>query len=165
MGLARPLKHITIYAKYMRLAIEKAREGVLQGQSPFGAVIVKKRKIIASVHNKVWKDCDITAHAEITAIREACKKLNTVDLSVCTIYTTCEPCPMCFGAIHWARISMVVFGCKISDAKEIGFSELTVSARRLKSLGKSHVAVVGGLLREECLEVMELWKELGGRPY
>ncbi|HHT9132474.1 MAG TPA: nucleoside deaminase [Candidatus Tripitaka californicus] len=158
--------------KYMRMAIEKAREGVLKGQTPFGAVIVRsgratpgKERVLACEHNKVWKDCDITAHAEITAIRKACKELNTVDLSGSILYTTCEPCPMCLGAIHWAGISRVVFGCRIRDAKKLGFSELTVSARRLSSLGGSPVKVVAGILRGECLEVMKLWQRLGGRPY
>ncbi|MDI6761087.1 MAG: nucleoside deaminase [Candidatus Brocadiaceae bacterium] len=158
--------------KYMRMAIEKAREGVLKGQAPFGAVIVKsgratpdKGRVLACEHNKVWKDCDITAHAEITAIRKACRGLNTVDLSGSILYATSEPCPMCFGAIHWAGISRVVFGCRIRDVKELGFSELTVSARRLSSLGGSPVKVVAGILRGECLEVMKLWQRLGGLPY
>jgi len=161
--------------KYMRMAIEKAREGVLKGQTPFGVVIVRsgihlrrtpdKGRVLACEHNKVWKDCDITAHAEITAIRKACRELNTVDLSGSILYATCEPCPMCFGAIHWAGISRVVFGCRIRDAKKLGFSELTVSARRLSSLGGSPVKVVAGILRGECLEVMKLWQRLGGRSY
>lgn len=149
----------------MRMAVEKAREGVLKGQTPFGAVITGKGDVLACEHNKVWKDNDITAHAEIVVIREACKRLNTIDLSGCTLYTTCEPCTMCFGAIHWARVSRVVFGCRIKDAKKYGFSELTVSSRRLKSLGNSRIKVEGGVLREECLELMKFWEGLGGKPY
>ncbi len=151
--------------KYMRMAVEKAREGVLEGQSPFGAVIVRKGRVLACVHNTVWKEADITAHAEMVAIREACKVLNNVDLSGATLYTTCEPCPMCFGAIHWAGVSRVVFGCRTREAKEFGFSELMVTANRLKTLGKSPVLIEGGVLREECLEVMRLWQKLGGKPY
>jgi tRNA(Arg) A34 adenosine deaminase TadA len=151
--------------RYTKMAIAKARQGALKGQSPFGAVIVRKGEVLACEHNKVWKVCDITAHAEITAIRAACKKVGAIDLTGSTIYTTCEPCPMCFGAIHWARISRVVFGCSIKDAKEVGFCELTISAKRLRSMGKSPVTVTGGILKEECIDVLRLWKELGGKPY
>lgn len=155
----------TIDIKYMRMAVEKAREGVSKGQTPFGAIIVKKGQVLVCEHNTVWKDCDITAHAEMRAVRRACRKLNTIDLTGATLYSTCEPCPMCLGAIHWAGVSRVVFGCRIRDAKKMGFSELTVSAARLKSLGNSPVKVTGGVLREECIDVMKLWEKLGGRPY
>ncbi|MEK7368973.1 MAG: nucleoside deaminase [Planctomycetota bacterium] len=155
----------TIDIKYMRMAVEKAREGVSKGQTPFGAVIVKKGRVLVCEHNTVWKDCDITAHAEMMAVRRACRKLNIIDLTGATLYSTCEPCPMCLGAIHWAGVSRVVFGCRIRDAKKMGFSELTVSAARLKSLGNSPIKVTGGVLREECIDVMKLWEKLGGRPY
>lgn len=151
--------------KYMRMAVEKAREGVLKEQTPFGAVIVIEDRVLACEHNTVWKDCDITAHGEITAIRKACKGLKTVDLTGATLYATCEPCLMCFGAIHWAGISRLVFGCRIRDAKRVGFSELAVSNARLKSLGKSPVKITGGVLREECIDVMRFWEERGGSPY
>ncbi|HHT9134330.1 MAG TPA: nucleoside deaminase [Candidatus Avalokitesvara rifleensis] len=151
--------------KYMRMAIDRAIKGVLKGQTPFGAIIVKKGQVLVCEHNTVWKDCDITAHAEMRAVRRACRKLNTIDLTGSTLYSTCEPCPMCLGAVHWAGVSRVVFGCRIRDAKKMGFSELTVSAARLKSLGNSPVKVTGGVLREECIDVMKLWEKLGGRPY
>jgi tRNA(Arg) A34 adenosine deaminase TadA len=151
--------------RYMRMAVEVAREGVLKGQTPFGAVIVRRGEVLAREHNQVWETRDITAHAEMVAIREACRRLETIDLSGCTLFSTCEPCPMCFGAIHWARVSRVVYGCRIKDAKRLGFSELTVSVKRLKSLGNSRIKVKGGMLREECLGVMEFWKGLGGRAY
>ena len=144
--------------KFMRLAIQKAREGVANGQTPFGACIVKANKIIACAHNIVWKSCDITAHAEINAIRIACKKLKAIDLSGCTIYSTCEPCPMCFSASHWAKISRIVFGVYIKDAKHYGFNELTVSNRKLATLGKSRICITKGVLRKENLELFEYWK-------
>lgn len=137
-------------AKFMRLAIEKALKGVRAGQTPFGACIVKDGRLIACEHNVVWKTTDITAHAEITAIRAACLKLGAIDLSGCTLYSTCEPCPMCFSAIHWARIEKVYYGATIADAKRIGFHELPVSNRRLKALGKSPVRIHGPWMREEC---------------
>ena len=141
----------------MRMAIRKTMEGIRKGQSPFGACIVKRGKVIACVHNTVWKSTDITAHAEIHAIRQACKKLKSIDLSGCTIYSTCEPCPMCFSACHWARISTIVFGTRIGDAQGTGFHELTISNRRMKSLGGSSITVVGGVLKEEALNLFRLW--------
>ena len=111
------MKVETVDEKFMRLAINKAKQGIKQGQTPFGACISKDGEVISCVHNIVWESLDITAHAEISAIREACKKLNTVDLSGCVIYSTCEPCPMCFSACHWAKISKIVYGAQIEDAK------------------------------------------------
>jgi tRNA(Arg) A34 adenosine deaminase TadA len=152
--------------KFMRLAIEKAREGVSKGQTSFGACIVKNNKVIACKHNVVWKDTDITAHAEITAIRCACKTLKNIDLSGCTIYSTCEPCPMCFSACHWARISRIVFGAGIKDAKKYGFNELAISSLNLKKLGKSKIKLTSGLLIEENIALFEFWQEQGkGKIY
>ncbi|MDD5561066.1 MAG: nucleoside deaminase [Candidatus Omnitrophica bacterium] len=144
--------------KFMRLAIEKARDGISKGQTPFGACIVKGNKVISCCHNLVWKNTDITGHAEITAIRQACKKLKKVDLSGCVIYSTCEPCPMCFAACHWARVRRVVFGCAIKDAKGYGFNELQVSNRQLKLLAKSKVRITAGVLLEENIGLFNLWK-------
>ena len=143
--------------KFMRFAIDKAREGIRNGQTPFGACIVKDGKIISCVHNLVWKSMDITAHAEIHAIRDACKKLNTIDLSGCVIYSTCEPCPMCFSACHWAKISKIVYGTKIEDAKNFGFSELTISNKKMKQSGNSSIEVIGDFLLEENLKLFKLW--------
>ena len=143
---------------YMRLAIKKALSGVKAGQTPFGACIVKNGKIIICAHNVVWKKTDITSHAEVNAIREACKKLKTVDLSGCTIYSTCEPCPMCFSAIHWAKISKIYFGTGIKDAKNMGFSELDISNTTMKKLGKSPVKIVSNFLKDESMMVFKTWK-------
>lgn len=143
--------------KFMRLAIAKAREGVNKKQTPFGACIVKNGKVIACVHNRVWKNTDITAHAEVSAIREACRKLKSIDLSGCVIYSTCEPCPMCFSACHWAGISRIVYGASITDAKNIGFSELFISNKKMKIMGKSPIKVEGACLRLENLELFRSW--------
>lgn len=149
--------------RFMKLAIHKARQGIKQGQTPFGACISKDGVVISCVHNIVWKSLDITAHAEISAIREACKKLNTVDLSGCVIYSTCEPCPMCFSACHWARISKIVYGAQIEDAKKLGFSELTISNKEMKKSSDSPIEIVGNVLREENLEIFKLWSEQGNK--
>lgn len=141
----------------MRAAIAAAREGIQKGESPFGACIVREGEIIACSHNTVWSTCDITAHAEVTAIRAACSKLGTIDLCGSVIYSTCEPCPMCFAACHWAKISRVVFGTRIGDAQMCGFSELTLSNEQMKSIGGSPMEVLPGFLRSECLEVFQEW--------
>ena len=146
--------------KFMRLAIEKALKGVKKGQTPFGACIVKGNKIIACAHNIVWKSCDITAHAEIHAIRMACESLKNIDLSGCTIYSTCEPCPMCFSAVHWSKISRIVFGARIKDAKQNGFNELSVSNLKLAELGKNKIRITSGVLRKENLALFTYWKKL-----
>ena len=152
--------------QFMRLAIEKARDGVKKGQTPFAACIVKECKVIACCHNLVWKNTDITAHAEITAIRAACKKLNKIDLSGCIIYSTCEPCPMCFAAIHWARIARIVFGSAIKDAKSCGFNELQLSNLALKKLAGDKVRIKPAVLLKENIALFEFWqKQKKARAY
>ncbi len=146
---------------FMELAIKKAIEGMKKGQSPFGACIVKNRRVIVATHNKVWDKTDITAHAEVTAIRLACKKLKTVDLSGCEIYSTTEPCPMCFSAIHWAQIDKIYYGASIKDAQDCGFSELTISNSEMKRKGKSKVKIIEGFLKEDCQKVFKTWLKSG----
>jgi guanine deaminase len=148
-------------AELMRLAIDKTREGIASGQSPFGAVIVKDGEIVAATHNTVWLDTDPTAHAEVNCLRRASKALETIDLKGCTMYSTCEPCPMCLAAIHWSKIDRVVFGATIADAAEAGFCELHVAAETLAEMGRSPLKVEGGLLREECAALFSRWKEAG----
>lgn len=142
---------------FMRMALDKAALGVRRGQTPFGACIVRKGQVIALEHNCVWQTTDISAHAEVQAIRSACRILKTVDLSDCVIYSTCEPCPMCFSACHWAGLQKIYFGAFIRDAQRAGFNELTISARRMKSLGQSVVTVDGGLLRQENTAFLDAW--------
>jgi len=113
-----------MYRKYMKEAIKEAYYGIDKKHGgPFGAVVVKNGKIIGRGHNRVLKDNDPTCHGEIMAIRDACRKLNSFDLSNCVLYTTAEPCPMCKGAILWANISKVYYGCSIEDTDEIGFRD------------------------------------------
>lgn len=110
--------------KFMREAIRLAVENVKQGTGgPFGAVVVKEGKIIAACANTVTPDCDPTAHAEVNAIREACRKLDTFQLGGCEIYASCEPCPMCLGAIYWARPSRVYYASTKEDAALAGFDD------------------------------------------
>ncbi len=144
--------------RLMRLAIETARRGVNAGQTPFGACIARQGEIIACSHNQVWLDTDITAHAEVCCIRRACQTLRTIDLSGCVIYSTTEPCPMCFGAIHWARIDRIVFGAGISNAKTFGFSELEISNKQMKQSSGSPVTVESGLMRDQAVELFRDWQ-------
>jgi len=147
--------------KFMRLAIEKTKAGIANGQSPFGCVIVKDGKVVAEAHNTVWRDTDPTAHAEVNAIRLAAKKLGTIDFTGCTLYTTCEPCPMCLTASHWARVDRVVYGAMIADADKAGFNELTVSAERMVRDGGSSLKLDSGVLRSDCAALFELFLKSG----
>ena len=107
----------------MRKAIELSVRNVAEGGGPFGAVIAKDGEIVATGCNRVTDEHDPTAHAEVSAIRAACRKLNTFDLSGCEIYTSCEPCPMCLGAIYWAHLDRMYYGNNQHDAAEIGFDD------------------------------------------
>jgi tRNA(Arg) A34 adenosine deaminase TadA len=144
---------------FMRLSLETAKEGVNRGNTPFGAVLVKDGKVAVKAHNRVWQDTDITAHAEIILLREGCRILNTVDLKGCVLYSSCEPCPMCFSAIHWANVSRVVYGARIEDAESLGFRELSISNARMKELGRSRMEISGPCLLDESLELFRFWKE------
>ncbi len=143
--------------KFMRLAVGKAMQGIKNGQTPFGACIARNGAVISLAHNMVWRNTDITAHAEINAIRAACRKLKTVDLSGCVVYSTCEPCPMCFSACHWARISRIVFGAGIADAKKAGFNELAIGSALMKKLGRGKMKIVRGFMKDETLRLFDLW--------
>jgi len=142
---------------YMRMAIEKARDGVAADQSPFGACIVRDGRVLACEHNVVWRTTDSTAHAEITAIRAACRAVKDVKLTGSTIYSTTEPCPMCFAAIHWAGISRIVYGASIADAARAGFGELTISNFEMKRLGGSGVEIVPAILAPEAAALFNEW--------
>ncbi|KAL6495020.1 hypothetical protein OROGR_030939 [Orobanche gracilis] len=117
--------------KFLTRAVEEAYRGVECGDGgPFGAVVVHNNEVVVSCHNVVLKQTDPTAHAEVTAIREACKKLNRIELSDCEMYASCEPCPMCFGAIHLSRIKRLVYGAKAEAAIAIGFDDFIADALR-----------------------------------
>ena len=152
-------------AEFMRLAIAAAKEGIAKGQTPFGACITRYGKVIVAAHNEVWKTTDITAHAEVTAIRKACRKLKTYDLRGCVIYSTTEPCPMCFSAIHWARIGGIVYGTCTNDVDRLGFGELTICDVELKRAGRSGVRIKAGFMKKECMELLNTWKKKGGKTY
>jgi guanine deaminase len=143
--------------KYMMIAIDEARYGILNGHGgPFGSVIVKDGKIIGRGHNQVILKNDPTCHGEMMAIHDACKNLGTLDLSGSVIYTTGEPCPMCLGAILWANIDKVYYGCNIIDTEDIGFRDNKFYNRTEEE--KKRFAEC--LDREECLKLYEEYKSL-----
>jgi len=143
---------------FMKRAIELSLENVKKGGGPFGAVIVRKGEILAESCNMVTALNDPTAHAEINVIREAARKLDTFDLSGCTIYASCEPCPMCLGAIYWARIGKVVFANTASDAQKIGFADSRIYSEISRPPQERNIEF-RQLLREEALKAFKAWEE------
>jgi len=141
----------------MRLAIDAARRGVAKGQSPFGCAISLNGTVLAAAHNVVLLTTDSTAHAEITALREACRAAGAVHLTGAIVATTCEPCPMCMAALHWARVDTVHYGATIADAAAGGFNELHLPAAELLRIGKSEVKLIPGVLAEECRGLFTEW--------
>lgn len=143
--------------QFMTEAIRLSRESVKAGGGPFGAVIVKEGEIIAASSNSVTKDNDPTAHAEVNTIRKACKELNTFDLSGCEIYTSCEPCPMCFGAIYWARLDKLYFANTKIDAKNIGFDDSFIYEEIELSYDKRKIPNIQ-IMREQAIEAFKDWE-------
>jgi tRNA(Arg) A34 adenosine deaminase TadA len=143
--------------EFMREAIRLADESVKRGGGPFGAVIVKDGEIVAGSANSVTLDNDPTAHAEVNTIRKACQKLVTFDLSDCIIYTSCEPCPMCLGAIYWARIKKVFYGNTKKDAADINFADDFIYKELEQHYGERTVPFIP-LLRDEAIETFRAWE-------
>ena len=142
----------------MLAALETARETVARGAGgPFGACIVRDGKILAVASNHVLSNNDPTAHAEVTAIRQACAGLETHLLEGAEIYSTTEPCPMCFAAIHWARIKHVYYGTNIGDVAALGFNEMSLSNHQMREIGGSPVEITPDFMREECLGLLDFW--------
>ena len=140
----------------MSRAIELSIESVSRGTGPFGAVIVKDNKIIAEGFNTVTSTKDPTSHAEIVAIRSACKELNNFTLKGYDLYTTCEPCPMCLSAIYWARIDKVYYANTRKDAQKIDFSDSMIYEELNKTI-KDRKIPMNQIMREEAIKAFELW--------
>ncbi len=142
----------------MRIAIRLAEENVDKGLGgPFGAVIVKDGKLVAKSANRVTTTIDPTAHAEVSAIRLASKKLKTFDLSGCVIYTSCEPCPMCLGAIYWAKISKIYYGNTKHDAADVGFNDKFIYDELELEVEERKLPVVQ-LLPDEAITAFKKWE-------
>ncbi len=150
----------------MQLAIDKTVEGIADGQSPFGCAIANQSGVVVVAHNVVKRTTDITAHAEVTAIREACRELDRIFLQDCIVATTCEPCPMCMSALHWARVQHVYFGASIGDAAATGFNELSIPAAEILQTGESTVTLTGGIEVDQCGALFQRWiQDTGGETY
>jgi tRNA(Arg) A34 adenosine deaminase TadA len=144
---------------FMARAIELATENVRSGQGgPFGAVIVKDDAILAESANRVTLTNDPTAHAEVLAIREACRKLGLFELKDCELYTSCEPCPMCLGAIYWTRLSRVYFGGLAADASQAGFDDSFIYREIAQPHPQRGIPMVQ-MMREEALAAFRAWRE------
>ena len=142
--------------EFMKRAIELSIESVNKNGGPFGSVIVKDNKIVAEGSNKVTFSNDPTAHGEIVAIREACKKLKNFNLSGCELYSTCEPCPMCLSAIYWARIDKVYYANTREDARKIDFDDSLIYSELNKKIDERKISMTQ-MMRKEALQAFELW--------
>jgi len=147
----------------MRLALDKALAGIGLGQSPFGCAIARGNEVLAIAHNTVASTTDITAHAEVNALREACRAAGRIHLRGCRVATTCEPCPMCMAALHWARVEEVYFGATIADAEAAGFNELKLPAAELLKVSGNEVRLVGEVLLQECRDLFRHWQQRADR--
>ena len=144
---------------FMARAIELAMENVRAGRGgPFAAVVVKDGRIVGEGTNRVTSTNDPTAHAEVVAIREACRTLGSFQLTACDIYTTCEPCPMCLGAIYWARPARVFYAATGEDAARFGFDDSFISREMQQPLPKRKIPMMS-MMREEALRIFPLWQE------
>lgn len=144
---------------FMQEAISMAKKGMKNNEGgPFGAVIVKDGVIIGRGNNEVTSTNDPTAHAEVTAIRNACKHLNSFQLDDCELYTSCEPCPMCLGAIYWARPAVIYYACTKKDAADINFDDDFIYKEIATSISDRKIKTVQ-IMREEGLEAFKLWQE------
>lgn len=141
----------------MRRAIELSKMSVQNGGGPFGAVIACNGKIVAEGSNCVTLDCDPTAHAEVSTIRKACKALKTFDLSGCEIYTSCEPCPMCFGAIYWAHLDKIYYANTRQDAAAIGFDDDFIY-HEIALRPEDRQKAMERLLPQEAIKAFEMWQ-------
>ena len=142
----------------MTRAIRLAEESVKLGGGPFGAVIARNGEIVAEASNRVTLDCDPTAHAEVLAIRKASKVLGTFDLNGCEIFTSCEPCPKCLGAIYWANLDKIYFANNRKDAADIGFDDDFIY-KEIEVTPEKRQKPSEILMREEALKAFDMWRE------
>ena len=150
----------------MRAAVEAAEEGVSRGEGgPFGAVIVRNGQIVSRAWNRVIREQDPTAHAEMNAIREACRTLGRFHLDDCELYTSCEPCPMCLGAIYWARLNAVYYAATREDADGVGFSDARIY-KEIASLPAERAVRFIKMDATAAVSVMRVWQgDTGRRVY
>jgi tRNA(Arg) A34 adenosine deaminase TadA len=139
---------------WMQAVIRRCAEALESGEAPFAAAIIRDDQLISLESNLCRATGDPTAHAEVLAIRAAAEKLGTSDLSGCTLFTTCEPCPMCFSAAHFAHVDRIVYGATIGDAALAGFDQLPIFATQMKLMGRSPVDITSEYCREQCVALL-----------
>jgi len=158
-----PLPPLPDDAPWMREALVACDRGIDLGQGPFGAAVVRGGELVCAAHNTCAHDTDPTAHAEVNAVRDACRRLGTLHLAGCTVYATTEPCPMCFTAIVWSRADRIVWGASVADAVAAGFTGPQVGNRAMAELTGATVAVTGGVLRGEAVaQYARFWDRVRG---
>lgn len=139
----------------MQVAFDIAYQGVTKGQAPFGAAIYRGDELLVAAHNTNAADNDCTCHAEMNAIRQACQTLGQRDLSGLTIYATCEPCPMCFTACHWANLDRLVYSATVEDADQAGFRQLFINARTMKAQGQTaKIQIIGPIRQPDGIQLL-----------
>ena len=144
--------------RFMQMAIDLSVENVANGGGPFGAVIVRESEVIATGVNRVTDENDPTAHAEVKAIREACAKLHCFKLDGCTVYTSCEPCPMCLSALYWAGVERIIYGNTKDDAKAIAFDDSFIYNQIALAHDKRSIPCIN-FMREEALAAFRAWRD------
>lgn len=146
--------------RFMRLAIEKTRDGIEAGQFPFGACLVRDGEVLATAHNTVTRDSDVTRHAEIDAVRQACQELGSIDLSGSVLYATATPCAMCFTSAEMAGVDRIVIGVGPEDFRAyFPATSRTPTFRIEPGTTENGIEIVGGVLRDDCLALFKTWAE------
>jgi len=143
--------------RFMKVALDIARRGLLAGEPPIGACLVRDGELVAVAHNGVVGELDITAHAELRVIRQACRQLRTLELSGCTLYSTVEPCCMCLTAGHYAGVSRVVYGASLRDMDALTSAELMLTHEVVLKHSRRRPAIAGGVLGDDCRALLAEW--------
>lgn len=144
---------------FMRLALQAAWQGVERGEMPFGACLVRSGRVVSTAYHSARSARDTTAHAEIQALREAGRRLQPIDLIGCMMFTTCEPCPMCFSACLLAKVSRIVHACRIEDAEKIGIRQISIPSAVMNEMSRSNLIITTDVLRDEALKLFEGWQK------
>ncbi len=146
-------------ADFMRLALQAAWQGVERGEMPFGACLVRDGRVVSTAYYSVHSARDTTAHAEVQALREAGRRLQPLDLISCVMFATCEPCPMCFSACLLAKVSRIVYGCRMEDAEKMGIRQIPIPSALMNQMSRSNVDMAPDVLRDEGLKLFEGWQK------
>ncbi len=144
---------------FMRLALQAAWQGIERGEMPFGACLVRDGRVVSTAYHSTRSARDTTAHAEVQALREAGRRLQPLDLIGCVMFATCEPCPMCFSACLLAKVSRIVYACRMEDTEKIGIRQIPIPSALMKEISRSNLELVPNVLRDEGLKLFEGWQK------